>query len=610
MIYLNNSTIKDWNFDNANIIKVYRNGAVCYYKIISSGGATVQTPCYAVVDDISQYLETEFEDVYDKTTEKWYKFNNLNQYEEYGVYGRGRTITYYEGKLTIDDGYEYQYSGNSWVNVGEVSGSTASLPDVPFSVNYNANNYDANTKTLAKTSGQLADVDAVITAGTPTVHDTYLTISAGTRATISGYQTYFNRDNNNPNLTIISKQKTNGTNCHMFANRDSNYNWMYRPYSNKLTLHGSSETSSIAVTTQPVIESVRVDSSRNVKYNNYTNNTTSTASQFSYGSTNSGKFALFAGYANNTGEWFDGDFYWIYMSQNTLTDEQVQQVIAYNEGGGGQVEYPVYYDEKTAPPNNLIFETMAEAEEYECPWVGMRATISGDSYIFSGNSQDGYEWVTPPTPPTPYNELEYIQLSDSTNKGGIQLLNTPKEGLLIEIDFELSGSSYSGDYQIIGQKSETETVPYQMGFMQYNSWTGSYYDYGGARLNINSCPSFNARRTWNIGRISGSTYSNVVGYNCNGQSATKSVATLQFDANCPYILGNIIYNGANIVIDTYTNLKQMKLYGVKIYENYGATLVGDYIPVLTENNVATLYDSISDDYATTYGTVIAGPTKQ
>ena len=393
MIKYNNSNINDWYFYTSDIIKVYRNNAVCYYKITSSGGTSGQTPCYAVVDNISQYQDTEFIDVYNKADGKWYKLNNLNQYEEYGVYGSGRTITYYEGKLTVDDGYEYIYSGSSWVNVGEVSGSTATLPDVPFSVNYNAKNYDSNTNTLAKTSGQLVDVDAVITAGTPTVNNGYLTIASGTRATISGYSTYFNRTNTNGSraLTIVSKQRTDGSNCHMFANRDSNYNWMYRCYETKLTLHGGSETGQLSVTTQPVIESVRVqDSSPMIVYNNYTNNTSSSSPSFSYGGTNSGKFAIFAGYGTSSGEWFVGDFYWVYMSQNTLTDDQVQQVIAYNEGGGGQSEYPLYYDEKSDPPDNLSFSSMTEAEEYECPWVGMTADIVDTDYIFDEN----YDWVT------------------------------------------------------------------------------------------------------------------------------------------------------------------------------------------------------------------------
>lgn len=248
-------------------------------------------------------------------------FSSMTEAEQY-------ECPYVGLKATIaGDKYIFAESGGTYYWDAVQGG----LPDVPFSVNYNAKNYYANTKTLLKTEGQLVDVDAVITAGTPTVGDGYLTIAANTRATISGYANYFNRTNNSPELTIVSKQMTNGNNCHMFANRDNSYNWMYRCYSNKLTLHGSSEKGQVAVTTQPVIESVRVDSSRNVLYNNYTDNTTSSATSFSYGSTNSGKFAMFQGYASNSGENFIGDFYWVYMAQGYLTDEQIQQVIDYNE---------------------------------------------------------------------------------------------------------------------------------------------------------------------------------------------------------------------------------------------------------------------------------------
>lgn len=231
----------------------------------------------------------------------------------------------WEGMVAYVDDTRYKYENGEWVE-------KAGLPDVPFTVNINAKNYNATTKTFAKTDGQLANTDIVITAGTPVLNDGYVTVSTNTRGVITGYQTYFNRDNNNPNLTIISKQRTdNAYNGHMFANRDSDYNWMYRAYGNKLTLHGTNETGSLAVTSQPVIESVRVSSERTITYNNYTDNTTSSTSNFSYGSTNSGGVALFAGYVANDTEWFSGDFYWIYISQTTLTDEQIQQVIDYNE---------------------------------------------------------------------------------------------------------------------------------------------------------------------------------------------------------------------------------------------------------------------------------------
>lgn len=495
MIKYNNSTINDWNFGDDNIAKVYRNGAVVYYKVTTSGGTPQYDVCYAVVADITQYQETEFVDVFDNATEKWYKLNNLNQYEQYGVYGSGRNITYYNGKLTIDDGYEYMYSGSSWVNVGEVSESTATLPNVPFSVNYNAKNYDASTQTLIKTSGQLVDVDAVITEGTPTVNDGYLTIAKYTRAKISGYQNYFNRDNNNPNLTIVSKQRTDGINGHMFANRDSSYNWMYRCYSNKLTLHGSSETGSIGVTTQPVIESVRVNSTRNVIYNNYTNNTTSSASSFSYGSTNSGSFGMFQGYANSTGEYFVGDFYWVYMSQNTLTDEQIQQVIDYNEGGSQSV-YPLYYTEKSDPLNNLSFSSMTEADTYaynNCVYDGMKATIDGDLYEFdsesgwtevqyyykvedvTASSQGGSGWTVTGSSTNNPNPSYYDDFSTAPNSTSYQY-KVAKVTIFgyDSFTYYLRSSGYSGAYLVSTNIDEIQTQPTSITYSSSSAITNTY----------------------------------------------------------------------------------------------------------------------------------------
>ena len=444
MIKYNNNTIFDWNFDASNVIKVYRNNAIVFYKVSGGSPTPEYKICFAVVDDITQYQETEFEDVYDKATKKWYKLNNLNQYEEYGIYGSGRSVTTYKGKLTIDDGYEYEWNGSEWVNVGEVTGTTATLPDVPFTVNYNAKNYNASTQTFAKTNGQLADTDVTITGGTLTTHDGYVIVPGSTRGVISGYGTYFNRTNSTPNLTIISKQRTEGISCHMFANRSAlgDYNWMYRPYSDELTLHGNSEQGYVTVTTQPVIESVRIDSNRLATYNNYTDNISSTQSSFSYGEIN-GSVALFAGYTDNDSEWFVGDFYWIYMSQTTLTDEQVQQVINYNESVE-KFEYPKYYSEKSDPLNNLAFNTLAEAQTYaynNCVYDGMRATIDGDRYYFDSTNENG--WV---------KILKYYNVEDVTPSGEsgwtISGSSTYNPDSSYYDDFDLKTTSTSNSYKI------------------------------------------------------------------------------------------------------------------------------------------------------------------
>lgn len=444
MIKYNNNTIFDWNFDTSNVIKVYRNNAIVFYKVSGGSPTPEYKVCFAVVDDITKYTDREFDDVYDKATKKWYKLNNLNQYEEYGAYGNGRSVTTYKGKLTIDEGYEYEWNGSEWVNLGEVTGTTVTLPNVPFTVNYNAKNYNASTQTFSKTNGQLADTDVTISGGTLTAHDGYVTVANSSRGVISGYGDYFNRKDSTPNLTIISKQRTEGIDCHMFANRSvsGNYNWMYRPYSNKLTLHGNSEQGYIAVTTQPVIESVRISSNRLATYDNYTDNTSNTKSNFHYGDTN-GSVALFAGYTDYSGEWFVGDFYWIYMSQNTLTDEQVQQVINYNESGE-KYEYPKYYSEKSDPLNDLAFNTLEEANTYaynNCVYDGMRATINGDRYYFDSNDENG--WV---------KLIEYYTVEDVTPDGAsgwtISGSSTYNPDSSYYDDFDLETTSTSNSYKI------------------------------------------------------------------------------------------------------------------------------------------------------------------
>ena len=424
MIYYNSNIINDWNFGDDNIIKVYKHGAVCYYKITSGDTPTpVQEPCFAVVDNISQYSDTEFEDVFNKAEGKWYKLNNLNEYEEYGVYGSGRTITYYEGKLTVDNDYEYQYSGGSWVNLGEVSGGTATLPDIPFVLNYNAKNYNATTHSIPMTSGQLNDTDAVAYNNPNNIvdhsADGYITVSnSSMRIRKQGQDiSLFNRSSNSTssNLTIVCKAKTtSGEN--IITNRDSNYNWMYRlKTSGQLRFHGRSETGSIAWnTSNPDIMSVRTYYSSGTKlvYNNWTQNTSTSPTSFTYGSTNNDSGtagALFVGYGwTNSSEQWSGDFYWVYMAQANLTDAQIQEVIDYNEGGGGEPVYPLEYVVREDPPDNVTFTSMTEAQSYECPWWGMTGIIDNTDYLFC----DSNEWLTKYS----YQEVSGEYICDSGDK--------------------------------------------------------------------------------------------------------------------------------------------------------------------------------------------------
>ena len=235
-------------------------------------------------------------------------------------------------KATVGD-TKYQYKNGEWVE------NQHSLPDVPFVLNYNARQYNASTYTIPYTEGALNAIDAVITGETANIidhsSDGYIQLTGSTSTPIRALvgTTNFSRSSSSPNITIICKAYTpsSSTEGNILSNRKESYNWMYRHKSSYLTFHGTSEQGSIAVSnTEPNTCSVRIDSSRLLRYNNWTQNTTSTYSNFNYGSNSNGG-ALFAGYYSASGEMWKGVFYWIYMTLNTLTDEQVQQVIDYNE---------------------------------------------------------------------------------------------------------------------------------------------------------------------------------------------------------------------------------------------------------------------------------------
>ena len=648
MLKFNNSNINDWFYNASDIIKVYHNGAVCYYKIASSGGT--QVPCYAVVDDIWQYSDTEFEDVFNKADWKWYKLNNLNQYEEYGVYGDSITssATTYQGKLSVYNGYEYIYSGSSWVNVGEVSGSSR-VPQGYTEVEYleNPNNSFAYINTNFKPNQDtriVCDMQCV----TSSQYGRYIGAGAynAKNAIQFDYESYYN------GTLHISwghlSSWTTYSNCVGDYNRhiyDWDKNYFYRDKGESNQFSASTTYTSFQCTDNLGIFAYIENGSVN-----------SDTKEHLYG-----RMYSFQIYDDGT---LVRDLVPCKRNSDSLYGayDIVNDVFYYPPnyssypmtGGSAttQVEYPLYYDTIQDPPSAVTFSSMTEAESMECPYVGLDADIDGTDYIFDINYSwvTKYQWVTVPndyvcisgdkysklekqernvddtwtnlgvysagtliesasTDCPSYTEISYIQLTTASSGGGVQLLNTPKEGLLVEIDFQLTGSSSSGDYEIIGQKDNQETVSYQMGFIRYSSWTNGYYDYGGGRLGTYTCPSFTTRRTWKIGRISGSTSPNIVGYYCDGSVNTKSVASLNFDANRPYLIGNVGYNGSSTPIISTRNFVEMKLYSVKIYEDYGATLVGDYIPVLKEDGVTpTLYDKISGNYANAVGAIVAGPT--
>lgn len=120
LIRLGSITPKKFYFKGVEVKKMYKGSLLIFDN---AGGVIPLAPCFDVVDNISQYTDTKWVDVYDKKTAKWYKLNNLNKYEEYGVYATDTSdsVTTYTGKLAAKDGKEYKYDGKQWIYVGNVT---------------------------------------------------------------------------------------------------------------------------------------------------------------------------------------------------------------------------------------------------------------------------------------------------------------------------------------------------------------------------------------------------------------------------------------------------------------------------------------------------------
>lgn len=171
-------TVSKFYLGSSDSVQIYLGTTKLYPQ-----GSTAQTPCYDVIStDITAYTATTYDSVYSTYSNKWYMKNNLNTYEEYGVYGNGRNITTYEGKLTIDGGYEYEYSGGSWVNVGEVSGSQTT-EWVDYQTLEFSRSYPALSKVRVKPHGTFYSIYISRTANTTSTNNKYRFINTSNNPT-------------------------------------------------------------------------------------------------------------------------------------------------------------------------------------------------------------------------------------------------------------------------------------------------------------------------------------------------------------------------------------------------------------------------------------------
>lgn len=427
MIKYNNNTIFGWNFDTSNVIKVYRNNAIVFYKVSGGSPTPEYKVCFAVVYDITQYQETEFEDVYDNKTNKWYKLNNLNQYEEYGIYGSGKDITYYNGKLTIDNGYEYEWNGSEWVNIGKLIGTSKIIKSPE---------YIERTSTY---NGYCSLLE-YLTEDTKFIIKHRQTNDGGGRI-IGDYNSNDNDDwrffffDSNLYYDFITERELTNKTMPMSAPEE----WEVGNYYIKDTSTGNN-----LINSTPQTFSSRPDH----LYIYHSGGVGAGESGNDYG-----QIWYIKIYKNNVLvrdfiPWTDmNGNYGLYDKVNNETVQTTGQMTAsttINDVEVGNIEYPLYYQEKQDPLNYLAFNTLAEAQTYakaNCVYDGMRATIDGDRYYFDSSDKNGWAKVT-----------EYYTVEDVTPDGAsgwtISGSSTYNPDSSYYDDFDLETTSTSDSYKI------------------------------------------------------------------------------------------------------------------------------------------------------------------
>lgn len=254
----------------------------------------------------------------------------------------------YHNKSEIID---WRYNGNkinlAYNNNGVIFGKEPikGIGIEDFNFNYNFKNYDSAIQTVPNDPSANWNQDLVL-QGTPVVNTDHITVTNSDAYAQFPFDTTSENifNNNNSSVMTIIYKVSGCSGIDLISNRgyiknsnSGSYNWMVRPQSNNyMYLHDSSnQKGGLIVTTNPNIVVMTVDSSRYLTIKSITDNTSVTNVSCNFGNT-SGRICFFCANFGNTSttyinERFNGVCYWMFQANRVLTNEEITQVINYNE---------------------------------------------------------------------------------------------------------------------------------------------------------------------------------------------------------------------------------------------------------------------------------------
>ena len=406
-IKINNQSISKLYLGNISVKRAYSNGSIVY----DSSVAPTPQPCFEVVSNISQ-ASGDYVDVYAWDTEKWYKKNNMSQYEEYGIMpivSDLSSTSYYTGKLVIlsTDGHEYKWTDSQWNDLGYAG------------ISYNVIWLDPSSNNSSYNIGYYWGT------GYKMVCNVYLSGSYGSdTAGFLNHQNQspleFNFYSNGFYLDMHNPQSTSNNSCYsgdysyrlmqtsVLQNYQSeqviNFTFTYGTVKAELeeggTLIGTWGTERTGQSWYNGLysPSISIGSAKPYhlsriqvydKNNNLVNDLKFVENE---GETGSQKLSMYDSVL---------DVKYDNTNSNTPT---------YHITKKGEINPPEEYQTKVAPANNVHYNKLEELELMECPWIGMKATVGQDYtlYVYTENG-----WVIGDVPLNlPY--LRFTALEDTT----------------------------------------------------------------------------------------------------------------------------------------------------------------------------------------------------
>lgn len=215
------------------------------------------------------------------------------------------------------------------------------LPNKPFICNWNARDFDPATNSIPMTAGQSFQEDLVFPNAVTTYGDTYVSIPTANKVQFNFTNTSDNPFNlsSDKGFTMVFKMNGASNASWCISDRDgsgSTYSWLFGCNQSVIRIGPMSDYGRPRLTYTPQTPgtqtaAVRINNSTNYgEYISYTDNNSAGTNLSGSWWRNATRQITFFGVDYSSEIWY-GDFYWLYITNEVLTDAEIQAVIDYNE---------------------------------------------------------------------------------------------------------------------------------------------------------------------------------------------------------------------------------------------------------------------------------------